>query len=210
MNGAANQSAMTGAAGHSACGFIVSTITRAIAAVSGLAAICRTNTRARGRPARPALAAAVSHSSKRRCVTPRRITVTPMACSMSAACVARNATCRTARAVAVLNSSPAPARKARQLSRGAGPPSVANTHITRGSMIGARIMAVHATELPGSNDQLSSNAATVTGAMTLRRRLSRIFHRAISGSRLRCTPVRAGTNGKSHQRICQSPLTHRC
>jgi len=79
-----------------------------------------------------------------------------------------------------------------------------------GSAIGARAIAVHATGDPGRTVQPRSRSATVAGAIRLRRRLSRIFQREMSGRRLRCGPVFDGTNGKSHHRICQSPRTQRC
>ena len=57
-----------------------------------------------------------------------------------------------------------------------------------------------------------AQAATksLAGGRRLRRRLSKIFHREMSGRRLRSqAPPRVGTNGNSHIRICQSPRTQR-
>ena len=52
--------------------------------------------------------------------------------------------------------------------------------------------------------------ASSVGVTRLRRRLSRIFQRPISGSGLRLRPWRDGTNGNSQNRICQSPRIQRC
>ena len=62
-------------------------------------------------------------------------------------------------------------------------------------------------------DQLFGEAASharYAGASRLRRRLSKILKRLMSGSRLRPKPVRVLTQGKSQPRICQSPRTQRC
>ena len=54
-----------------------------------------------------------------------------------------------------------------------------------GNAIGASATAVHTNGWPGSTVQPRRSTATVAGAIRLRRRLSRIFQRAISGRRLR-------------------------
>jgi hypothetical protein len=64
---------------------------------------------------------------------------------------------------------------------------------------------------PGTHVHTASSSATVAGGTRLRRRLSKIFQREMSGSRLRSRrPERVGTSGKSQRRICQSPRTQRC
>ena len=73
-----------------------------------------------------------------------------------------------------------------------------------------RTAAVHVTALPGRNSQAAKRSAIVAGGITLRRRLSKIFQREMSGRRLRSqVPPRVGTKGNSHVRICQSPRTQR-
>ena len=62
----------------------------------------------------------------------------------------------------------------------------------------------------GNTVQPPTASAKSDGATRLRRRLSRIFQRLMSGRRLRATPRRDGTTGSSQNRICQSPRTHRC
>ena len=69
--------------------------------------------RRRGRRPRSALAAAVSHSSMRRCVAASRTSVRPIACTLSQAWFARNVSCRPVCANAVLASSLATRRKTR-------------------------------------------------------------------------------------------------
>ena len=63
---------------------------------------------------------------------------------------------------------------------------------------------------PGSTVQPATSSASSVGATRLRRRLSRIFQRPMSGSGLRLRPRRDGTNGNSQNRICQSPRIQRC
>ena len=101
-------------------------------------------------------------------------------------------------------------RNARPDSNRVGTPSSWNSRRQTGHATAARPIAVHAAGVPGRTVQPRRSTATVTGAIRLRRRLSRIFQRDTSGRRLRCRPVGDGTKGKSHHRICQSPRTQRC
>ena len=161
-------------------------------------------------PSRAALAAAVSHSSKRRCVTPRRTSVIVMACSRSYASWAMKVSCSPKRAAAVFSildrhakedapRPPAP-RTAQDLE------CLGDGGKRRRRQPEGRPYAAW----PGRSVQPSTRRVSVAGGTRLRRRLSRIFHRAMSGRRFRVTPVRDGTKGNSHHRICQSPRTHRC
>ena len=77
----------------SAAGRTSSTISSVATASSGLAAIPRRNARHCAGPLRAALAAAVSHSSRRRRVTTRRTRVIAIACSRSLASFAMKASC---------------------------------------------------------------------------------------------------------------------
>ena len=72
-----------------------------------------------------------------------------------------------------------------------------------------RAIAVHAAGRPGHTVQPATRKASSAGGTRLRRRLSRIFQRLISGSRLRAMPCASGTNGNNQSRICQSPRTQR-
>ncbi len=63
---------------------------------------------------------------------------------------------------------------------------------------------------PGSTVQPATSIARSRGVTRLRRRLSRIFQRPMSGSEFRLMPWRDGTNGNSQKRICQSPRIQRC
>ena len=87
MTGAASHSVRMGAATGRAAGRAPVTMTRTTSAISGLAAISPMNSRmslrALSPAARAAAAAAVSHSSRRRWVNSRRISVSAMACTIS-------------------------------------------------------------------------------------------------------------------------------
>ena len=93
--------------------------------MSGLAIIALTKARApsRWRPL-SALAAAVSHSSRRRFVAASRTSVRPIACTLSQAWLARNVSCRPVCASAVLASSLTTRRKTRHGCCVGGPPRV--------------------------------------------------------------------------------------
>ena len=78
----------------------------------------RERAEARAVPARLAVAAAVSHSSRRSRVNPTRTSVTMMACSMSYAWLARKAACSAARAAASRTSSTAARHRAGRRQRG--------------------------------------------------------------------------------------------
>ncbi len=207
--GAASQSASTGSAAGSAEGRAAATSARPATAAAGLAHIARAKVRGPRRAPRAVLAAAVSHSRRRRRVT-MRTRVTPMACAISAASLARKASCRAARARALSISPPAPRRKTGHGCRRRGPASAVRSSGRTGKASAAATPAVHTAGFPGSTVQASARSAAVPGAARLRRRLSKIFQRAISGRRLRSSrPPRVATHGKSQSRICQSPRTQR-
>ena len=85
--------------------------------------------------------------------------------------------------------------------RGAGPRSAASARTRQG-----KASAASADRRPDAADgqagpsSRARSRSSVAGGTRLRRRLSRIFQRAISGRRLRCQPVRDGTNGKQPRR----------
>src|ERR1700754_2868642 len=64
---------------------------------------------------------------------------------------------------------------------------------------------------PGKIVHASTNQINSPGATRLRRRLSEIFQRAISGSGLRLVwPLAFGVRGNNQRMICQSPRVQRC
>ena len=91
-------------------------------------------------------------------------------------------------------------------------PATASTSVTKsGNASVDSATPVHTIRAPGSQVQARNNKVTVAGAIRLRRRLSKIFHREMSGRELRARPEpRVGTHGNNQSRICQSPRTQRC
>ena len=158
---------------------------------------------------RTATLAAVSHSSRRRCVMTRRISVRMMACPISHAWYGSSISDRIACANEVSRSS---AR--RRSSTASGCRSHGNVRRrARVSSTGVprttSVSVVQNHGRPGRVVQPSTSRPRRAGASRLRRRLSRIFQRLIRGRWLRSTPPVDGTHGNSHHRICQSPRTHR-
>ena len=71
--------------------------------------------------------------------------------------------------------------------------------------------AVQSAGDPGMNVQAPASSRTSAGGTRLRRRLSRIFQRAIAGRVLGIDrPLPSATSGQIHRAICQSPRTQRC
>jgi hypothetical protein len=93
---------------------------------------------------------------------------------------------------------------------GRGPPTKRTSGGSSGKPSTASAARVQPSGEPGSQVHAEASNATSPGATRLRRRLSKIFQRLMSGSRLRSRPCRVGTTGSSHDRICQSPRTQRC
>ena len=182
-------------------------------AMIGLAAISATNPRTPC-PTRPAalaaVVAAVSHSSIRRFVTTRRTSVTPMACAASHAWNARNITLRNTCARAVTASR-------RRLRRNTGidcarpGPTSSRPRTGRSCDAATPIAAIVQNQrAPGSTVHPATSKSSSVGDTRLRRRLSKIFQRPMSGTGFRLRPRCDGTNGNSQKRICQSPRTQRC
>ena len=63
--------------------------------------------------------------------------------------------------------------------------------------------------LPGSPSHAAAKSASKEGATRLRRRLSKIFQRLISGKVLRAVPSRVFTRKNNQPSSCQSPRTQR-
>ena len=106
-------------------------------------------------------------------------------------------------------------RSARTCSRSGTPrtrlESERATCVYAGNARTSRPSSDHAIADPGSTVQPARNNTTSAGASRLRRRLSRIFHRAITGSVLgKGRPLASGTVRHSQRATCQSPRTHRC
>src|SRR6185369_7084764 len=80
-----------------------------------------------------------------------------------------------------------------------------------GNAITRNTKRLHNSADPGTNAHEKTSHRNKEGALRLRRRLSRIFQRAINGSRFRTLrPSPLGTVGNSQRTICQSPRVHRC
>ena len=213
MTGAIVHKRRNGAAAGRAPGSRAARTKAIAAAIIGLAAISTTNRRSPCPTTPAALAAvvaAVSHSSILRFVTTRRTRVTAIACAVSKAWKARKVTVRPTCASAV-------AMSLRRLPRKTGidcarPGPTRRRASTGRSCDAATPMTVSVQNQrgPGSTVHPAISSASSVGATRLRRRLSRIFQRPMTGRVFRCSPWRDGTNGNSHRRICQSPRIQRC
>ena len=89
------------------------------------------------------------------------------------------------------------------------PPCFRNKLSKRGTNAGAAITvttkAVHTEAVPSEVPQPANNAIMLDGAVRLRRRLSSIFQRPVTGTEVRFFPPGPKIQGKS----CQSPRAHR-
>ena len=125
--------------------------------------------------------------------------MTTIACSISNAWLARNVNCSMTRARSRRRDPRACSARTRGPTRAARARSaLKQPQPDRQRDRGERRSRSRRPALPGRTVQPRRSTASVAGAIRLRRRLSRIFQRAMSGRRLRCRPVRDGTNGNSH------------
>ena len=184
-NGAAAQSASRALAAGNAPGRTTTTSRSVASASRGLARIPERNADTVTGPPRAALAAVVSHSRRRRRVTPNRTSVMPIACVRSQASFAMKVSCRPARAASVRKSSILERRKLRHGCPRRGPLMTTCSRNISGRASAANAIRVQTTGRPGRSTQPARSSSSVAGGTTLRRRLSRIFQRAIIGSRLR-------------------------
>ncbi len=210
MKGAIAHNRTTGAATGSAAALTAETMMKMARASAGLALISVTKVRVSGPKTRAAVAAAVSHSSRRRRVNTRRTSVRAMAWSIEAVVLARKTICSVTRAMSVFTSPQWTRETARFRRPRASHTAASALRSSSGISAAASATSVQIHAGAGSTVQASSSAASVAGAIRLRRRLSKSFQREMSGSRLRSSPPRIGTTGKSHHSSCQSPRTQRC
>ena len=112
----------------------------------------------------------------------------PIACTRSLASLAMKVSCSPKRAAAVFSSSAAARRKTPTTAARRDPRAPRGRERGSESASAASAAAVHATGWPGRTVQPSTSRSSVAGGIRLRRRLSRIFQRAMSGRRLRVRP----------------------
>jgi hypothetical protein len=80
-----------------------------------------------------------------------------------------------------------------------------------GNVSTSRTTAVQSSGDPGRIVQAARSSRSSAGGRTLRRRLSRIFQRAMTGSVFgTARPLASGTVRHNQRAICQSPRIHLC
>ncbi len=182
-------------------------------AATGLATISTKRVRTPRSPRRPeaneATEAAVSHSSRRLRVSTRRTSVSTIAWTISLGVVGQEG-----QADERLGQVGAERLEARADEHAERLLAAALEHAEQREQGGER-QHRERRRAPGpgrlgEERERAANHARYAGASRLRRRLSKILKRLISGSRLRSKPVRVRTQGSSQPRICQSPRTQRC
>ena len=197
--GDATHSARNGSATGSASGRAIATTTATSADSDTLPAIRRQKPRRSRR--RPAFAcAAVTHSNRRRCVTYTRTSVRTIASPITHAWCASIVIVRPICDAASTMSRPTARAWLRfeiPRPRGITPPSTNND---AGTAIVATTNALHTAGDPPGTSQATSSVSTAARAESVRRRLSSIFQRPITGTR----------RPRIHGRSCQSPRPQRC